>query len=104
MRKGTKEYVNALKSFLGPSWRDEKCLPQSSNGRAFVSIDIMAYVHRMRSLGSSTYFDFATQYLKHLVNLPYDLINVVADRYDFAGTESLKIDERSRRKQDSQNK
>ena len=86
MRKGTKaEYVNLLNSFLGSSWREEKWLPQSSNGRAFVSIDTMPYIQSMRSLGSSTYFDFATQYLKHLVNLPYDLINVVADRYDFEG-------------------
>jgi len=101
MRKGNKaEYLAAIKTSLGNSWREEDSLPSSDRPTVMV-VDAMAFIQRHQHLGCITFRELQEKYLKQLIrSMPdnCDCIHFVGDRYDVPPAESLKGEEREKRK------
>lgn len=100
MRKGNKaDYLAAIKTSLGSSWREvDRLLP--SDKPVVMVVDAMAFIQRHQHLGSSTFNEQQVKYLKQLLScIPdnCDCIHFVGDRYDVSPAESLKGEEREKR-------
>ncbi|KAJ8378401.1 hypothetical protein AAFF_G00242890 [Aldrovandia affinis] len=93
MHKGNKaDYLAAIKTSLGSSWREVDRLPPSDKPVVMV-VDAMAFIQRHQHLGSSTFHELQVKYLKQLLSsIPdnCDCIHFVDDRYDVSPVESLK--------------
>ena len=93
-------FIEAISSELGDLWTETGKLPISESKSATI-IDAMAFIQRLQTLESETFGELSTKYLKKLIEIrPHDccIIQVVGDRYDAPTTESLKQDERVRRR------
>ncbi|KAJ8403227.1 hypothetical protein AAFF_G00354440 [Aldrovandia affinis] len=100
MHKGNKaDYLAAIKTSLGSSWREVDRLPPSDKPVIMV-VDAMAFIQLHQHLGSSTFHELQVKYLKQLLSsIPdnCDCIHFVGDRYDVSPAESLKGEEREKR-------
>ncbi|MGH0146876.1 UNVERIFIED_CONTAM: hypothetical protein FKN15_039680 [Acipenser sinensis] len=101
MRKGNKsDYLVALKKHLGESWRQYDQLPDSDEHTLLV-VDAIAFLQHYQHLNSITFNDLQSEYRKEILHLKpklCDCINFFGNRYDVSPAESLKSEERERRK------
>ena len=101
MRKGNKaDFLAAIKTSLGTSWTQADRLPPSDEPVVMV-VDAMAFIQYYQHLGSRTFHELQEKYPKQLLcSRPdnCDCIHFVGDRYDIPKAESLKGEEREKRK------
>ncbi|CAH1796874.1 unnamed protein product [Owenia fusiformis] len=99
MRKGTKsEFFNNI--MKDTDSEGTHALPESPDKTSYL-VDAMSFVQRYRNLGAGTFGDLQDAYLDKILELAprgCDIIHFVADRYDVPKNESIKQDERMRRK------
>lgn len=98
MRKGSKaDYYHAIKTFLGEHWIETESI-EKQPGNTVLIIDAGYFLHKKMSLGCTTYMELASKYIDEIFQVTdANVINVVADRYDFPLSQSLKHEERERR-------